>query len=331
MAESLYPLKFKPVLQESEWAGNIFAKKMEAGIIKAKPGTGIYWQLIDDGEIQSQIANGPYQDTTLRELVENFPTSLVGKKHVSEKPFPLCSRILDVGRDQPLEVHPPGQAGGYQQHSNTNAKFWHILGTEEQARITAGIAQRVTGQQLISGINKPKLHELTRSFIAREGDSFLIPPGIIHSLGAGNLVWELTQHTRGGYRLDSGENDVPTSKEEQEQALNAILLESRHNPRISRETSGFTHTRRIPLTPHCPYFLVDEIRLFDHIILRTQDNSFQLLFVRKGCAEVHYGEYSERLETGEVCCIPASMGEYKILTVDNNPAEILRSQMAPLS
>ena len=330
MAEQLYPLKFEPVLQQSEWAGNLFAEKMDSGIIQNSPGTGIYWQLIDDENIQSQVANGPYKGTTLREMIKNFPTTLVGKKHVPEKQFPLCSRILDSGKDQPLEVHPPGQAGGYEQHSNTNAKFWHILGTEERARITAGIAQRVTGQQLISGINKPKLHELTRSFIAREGDSFLIPPGIIHSLGAGNLVWELTQHTRGGYRLNAGENDIPISKEEQEQALNAILLESRHNPRISRETSGFTHTRRIPLTPHCPYFIVDEIRLFDHIILRTHEDSFQLLFVRKGCADVHCGEHSERLEKGQVCCIPASTGEYKILTGDE-PAEILRAQMAPLS
>lgn len=330
MSAIFYPLKFDILIEETEWAGNQLEKTdIDYGVHDSE-GIGIYWLLVDADNLQSRVVNGSQSGRTLRELVKEFPRELVGQKHPAERPFPLCSRILDMGREQPLRVHPPGQAVGYSGSPNTNARFWHVLAAEDRARITAGIADRVTGQQLISCVNKPTLRELTRAFIAREGDSFLVPPGIIHSAGGGTLLWELTQLIGDGFSLKSGEIGEKVTKEEQEQALNSILLESRHNPRISREASNFTHTRRIPLTSHCPYFLVDEIRLFDHIILRTKGDTFHVLFVRKGRVDVLVNDVSERLEAGESCCIPAGLGEYKIQKVDA-AAEILRAQQAPFT
>ncbi|MFW6414270.1 MAG: hypothetical protein ACOCZS_03105 [Verrucomicrobiota bacterium] len=330
MAATWYPIKFDILIEEKEWAGEQIEKTNFDFATGQAGDIGIYWQLVDQGDLQSQVINGPMAGSTLRQLVNDFPRELVGQKHPPDRPFPLCCRILDVGKEQPLRVHPPGQAGGYSGSPDTNAKFWHVLAADEKARVTAGIAQRVTGQQLISSINKPALRDLTRAFTARGGDSFLIPPGIIHAVGAGTLVWELKQHTNDGFSLNSGTTGEQVTKEEQEKALNSILLESRHNPRISREASGFTHTRRIPLTPHCPYFLVDEIRLFDHIILRTRGDTFHLLFVRQGHVDVFFKGTSTRVESGELCCIPATLGEYKILQVDE-PAEILRVQQAPFT
>jgi len=102
-----------------------------------------------------------------------------------------------------------------------------------------------------------------------------------------------------------------------------MQLEARQNPRISRESGTATHTRRIPLTPHCPYFSVEEVRLYDHIFLRTTGDSFHLLALQRGEVTVEWGNEALPLRPGQLCCVPACLGEYKVVT-RNGPAEFLK-------
>lgn len=327
----LYPLLFEPVWEKPDWGGGLLsATYPNLGRGDADAG-GICWQVIDDGEMQSKVANGAFAGKSLRHMVEDNPVELVGKGHRPQSPFPLCCRLLDVGQDQPLGVHPAGARRRERREAQSNTKFWHTLATRGGNRVYAGIAQRVTGQQLMREVgNHEALLQLVRTFPAREGDSFLIPPGFIHGIAGGNLMWELEESNVPAYRLSDARHDAEISDDERRAALDAIIVESRHNPRISREASGFTHTRRLPLTRHCPFFLVDEVRLFDHTFMRTSRDSFHFILMVKGEGIIHYRDMTLKLQPGQLCCIPAALGEYKVTTA-GEPAEFLRVRRPTLT
>ena len=326
---NLYPLLFEPVWEAPGWSGNLLPAAVPG--LYAEVQGGMCWQIVDDGELQSKVANGTFAGKSLRHVVEDNPVELVGKGHRPGDTFPLCCRLLDVGADQPLGVHPADGRRRDNRAPQSNTKFWYTLASDASSRIYAGIAQRVTGQQLIRYVNNhDKFLDLVRSFPAREGDSFLIPPGFIHGIGGGNLMWELQERNVPAYRLSELAADADIPDEERQAAIDAVIVESRHNPRISREASRFTHTRRIPLTRHCPYFLVDEIRLFDHTFQRTNGDSFHLLMMVKGEALLEFGDSSITLTQGQLCCVPAGLGEYKVKTT-GEPAEFLRVRRPSLT
>ncbi len=324
MSTDLYPLLFDPITESAPWADNLLGRFLSSSAATAEDSpAAISWQLVDSDERHSCVANGRFQGTPLRDLRRSVPHELIGRRHREDEPFPLCVRILNVGRDQSLCVHPEAQNPD-RADTPSNAKFWYCLERRQGASVAAGIASRVTGQQLFSKLDQPDVQELLQRFPSRVGDAYLVMPGIVHSIGAGNLMLEIQQRAVAPLRLTSGDDNSSVPKAEREAAMSAIQLVTRQTPRISRETSSISHTRRIPLTPNCPHFIVDEIRLVDHISLRTTDNSFDVLIVVRGEARITSDDWGDlHLPLGSVCCVPACFGKYK-LVADGDAAEVLR-------
>jgi mannose-6-phosphate isomerase len=321
MPISFYPLLLKPLLRNATGGTGRLGRFLQGPLTADMSGSPECWGVIDDGPAQSEVLNGSLAGKTLGELTRLYKSDLVGRRHPNTAPFPVCVRVREVTAEQPLAVHPPTERRGGD--GQENAKFWYVLEADEQASVTAGLAQRAAGQQVRSKLDTPALMRLLQTFASRAGDAFLIPPGIVHGMSAGNLIWEVQQSNTEPYRLSylSGKSRIPA--DEQKRALEAILLTARQNPRISREASSLSHTRKIMLTPHCPYFNIEEIRLHDHMFSRTGGDSFHLLTVIHGKAVITYDADSWPLDQGCACIVPASLGDYKVENC-GDPAVLLR-------
>jgi mannose-6-phosphate isomerase len=308
---------FRPLLVEREWAGQLMRKYLGGGYGELQQDPGEAWLLFDDGKHSSTLANGPLADTHLGDIARTRPEELVGSEHTPGKPFPLAVRLLDTAFNQPLQVHP--DEGVIAGASSANAKFWHSLDSDSGARIIVGISRRVTSQQILLNLDKPGFERLLQRYPGRPGDSFLVPPGFVHSIGANNLVFELQQRHIEPLVLRTGDAPDAPQRLDKQAALSAIKRETRTNLRIPSEAGSTTHTRRIKLIPNCPYFQVEEIRLHDHIFLRTRAESFNLVAVTKGRAIVRWQNHALKLAQGMLCCIPACCGDYKVEAVDGYP------------
>ena len=325
MSYSLYPLLFQPVFETKNWAGKRMGTFLDRQDDDTVASAGVCWQLLDSRDMQSVVRNGDLEGMPLRKLVERFPARLVGKRHPKDKPFPVCVRLLDVGASQPLFVHATQDMAGETADAVPNAKFWHALDAAKGASVVAGIAPRITAQQVLMQLESAQLSDLLHQFPTRVGDSYLIHPGIVHSIGAGNLMLEVQEQPVPPYKLSDLGTGETVDKSEQDMAVRAMQVEARHNPRISRESGPLHHTRRIRLTPHCPHFAIDDVRLRDHIYLRTKGESFDLLSVVQGSATVlpSGSDTSCAIRRGDICCIPAALGEYKVIA-DEDPTVLLR-------
>ncbi len=328
---TLYPLRFQSILDECGWGGDLLGEFRAAdGSPRTAARAGISWEIVDAPERASVVAEGPLAGQTLTDLVAEFPRELVGRRHRKGEPFPVCLRFLDVGRALPLMVHPDERISREIDHLQPNTKFWYCLAARAQGEIMVGIRRRVIGMQILDNLNSTTLKDLLQLFPAAPGDAYLIPAGRVFAAAAGTLIWELGQRPVEGLTVSGWSAATATQLSADSLELRAVHFEDRQVARISRESGVSPRTRKLTLVPHCPYFIIDEIRLVDHLFDKTDGTSFHLLSVTSGCVELGTDTTETlRLQAGESCLIPALFGGYRCVAVEGL-ASLLRVKLPGL-
>jgi mannose-6-phosphate isomerase len=79
--------------------------------------------------------------------------------------------------------------------------MWHILAAEPGARIAAGFREPLTPEQARAAAISGEIEGLLQWFEARPGDTFFIPAGTVHAIGAGLALCEIQQNSDVTYRL----------------------------------------------------------------------------------------------------------------------------------
>jgi mannose-6-phosphate isomerase len=153
----------------------------------------------------------------LRKLEPDFREKIWGATRL-EPWFPNSkSKIGEVwfqaGGDLPLvkflfttdklsvQVH-PGDAYAQRHHQSPGkTEMWHILAAEPGARIAAGFREPLTPEQVRAAAVSGEIEGLLQWFEARPGDTFFIPAGTVHAIGAGLALCEIQQNSDVTYRL----------------------------------------------------------------------------------------------------------------------------------
>lgn len=321
-SSKLYPLRFAPAVQAAPWSGGLLAEFCGAAGDKED---GIRWELLDSSDYSSQVVNGPLAGTSLRDLLARCGQDLVGKRCQKGAVFPLYVRLVDAGKPLPLLVHPDEMMCREETALQPNTKFWYCLAARENASIMVGIRQRVTATQMMQSLGTAGLADVLQTFPALAGDSYLIPSGRVHSASGGVLIWEIGQRPVEPLEVQGGAGETA----ERSLSWRAIHFEDRQVSRICREAGASVATRRIPLVHHCPFFVVDEIRLVDNLFDRTDGGSFHLFTVVRGRMDLETDAGTEALGVGDVCLVPAQFGGYRCVAKEG-PAVILRSRLQSL-
>ena len=68
------------------------------------------WEIVDHGDDQSVVLNGPLAGKTLGELVREQPAALLGEESGATS-FPLLFKFLDCNRTLSVQVHPNDEQG----------------------------------------------------------------------------------------------------------------------------------------------------------------------------------------------------------------------------
>ena len=286
--------------------------------------SGIAWLVLDSPEFSSEVINGALAGETLGRLMQKSGADLVGRRYVPG-PFPLCLRILDVGKAMPLLVHPDEAFCREHPGHHPNTKFWYCLAARDGASIMVGIKHRVTGMQLMRNLDTQSVAEQPQTFPAMPGDSYLIPAGRVHSVTGGTLLLEVGQRP-----LEPMAVHLAGSGQTDELAWRAIHFEDRQVSRICREVGNAVGTRRIPLVHHCPYFVADEIRLAGQLFDRTDGASFHLFHVIRGQVTLDMEGGAETLAAGATCLVPALAGNYRLAAGEEGTAVLLRFRLQSL-
>ena len=108
----LYPLRFEPIYQYRLWGGRRLAELLAAPLPGDDP-IGEAWLLSDREDHASQVADGPLQGATIRQLLEQSPEQMLGKLAGRFQRFPLLLKFLDARDVLSVQVHPPDGQNGF--------------------------------------------------------------------------------------------------------------------------------------------------------------------------------------------------------------------------
>lgn len=115
--------------------------------------------------------------------------------------FPLLIKIIDAAANLSVQVHPDDKMAHSLGFANGKTEMWHIIDAQPGAKIYAGFKQDLTPEQFLNHVAQGTIFQVMNTYDSQPGDTFFIPAGTIHAIGAGNLLAEIQQDSDLTFRI----------------------------------------------------------------------------------------------------------------------------------
>ncbi len=196
----LKPLKFEPIVVKTIWGG-------EKWVLSSLPGRESVLSVSDETDNQDAGLD-------LTELVKKYKEKLVGEKVWKRygEVFPLLVKFIKAKNQLSVQVHPDDEMAARKGLPNGKTEMWYVLEAKNNPELLLGFLKKLDAEEFasivrgsIAEINtkdgEQSIENVLNRFIARKGDSFFIPAGTVHSIGAGLDILEIQQTSDTTYRL----------------------------------------------------------------------------------------------------------------------------------
>ncbi len=125
----------------------------------------------------------------------------IGEIWFPEPESPVLVKFLFATENLSVQVHPDDALAQQKGHPRGKTEMWHILKTEPGAKIALGFNAPVTSQQVREAALDGSIMGLLRWIPVHPGETWFIPAGAVHAIGAGVTVCEVQQNSDLTYRL----------------------------------------------------------------------------------------------------------------------------------
>lgn len=275
------PLHFTPYLKSVIWGGERIAPFK--GIVTDQTQIGESWEISAVPGHVSVVDRGPLAGQSLTELIDTYGADLVGR-HIYERygsAFPLLIKLIDAKADLSVQVHPDDTLARARHNSPGKTEMWHIIDTDPDARIYAGLNTSITPDDYERRVADNTIMDVIAAYDSAPGQTYFLPAGRIHAIGAGNLIAEIQQTSDITYRVYDYDRRGLDGKPRQlhvEEAVDAIDYKVYDNyvTDYDREAAG-----EVPLVS-CRYFDVEKITVDGQLSLQHESESFVVLICISG-------------------------------------------------
>ena len=195
-------LPLAPYYREMVWGGRrletLFEKKLPP-----KLSIGESFELSGYAERESTVAEGPLVGAKLTQLIADYGAELFGAVVPNENSgdFPLLIKLLDACQDLSIQVHPDdlyAKQNGLEDRGKMEA--WFVLHSSG-GRVAYGLKDGVGPKEFENAVNAGLVEEVIRFFPVNRGDLVFSPPGTVHALCEGVVIYEVQQSSDLTFRI----------------------------------------------------------------------------------------------------------------------------------
>jgi mannose-6-phosphate isomerase len=157
---------------------------------------------------------------TIQPLTPRFLEKIWGSRHLSpwfpdsdsktgevwlegpaREALPLLIKFLFTTDRLSVQVHPNDDYARRHHQSNGKTEMWHILRADPGAQVALGLKRPMTAAELRASSESGAIEEQLNWVDVCAGDTYFVPAGTIHAIGAGIALCEIQQQSDVTYRL----------------------------------------------------------------------------------------------------------------------------------
>jgi mannose-6-phosphate isomerase len=309
---ALYPLRFKPIYKTYIWGGSRLRTLFNREFPAEYDSVAESWEIADlpDGD-SSVIINGELRGFSLNEILSSRPIDLLGECSISR--FPMLLKYLDAQSTLSIQVHPDDKlAEEMQLEYSGKSEAWIVVETEPDGVVWMGTNGKYSKEQLQHFILDGGIESVMRRIEVKRGDCFYIPPGTLHSLGAGVMVVEIQQASNTTFRVfdwNRVDRDGLPRQLHKLEAIRALRATNPVNPVIPKKTD-FQICELLVVDPN---FLLYRWT-FDKPVVIDSGEHCSIWTVLSGIVSIG----KEVLNRGDSILIPASQKNIEWIPLSNS-------------
>ncbi len=311
MKNSLYPLKFQPILKDKIWGGEklnkYFSKDSHSKIL------GESWEISTVPEDISMVSNGELKGKSLQDLLEQYTSDLLGKKNYKRfgNDFPLLIKFIDAKEDLSIQLHPDDELAKERHNSFGKTEMWYVMQADKDANLIVGFNQDMDKETYLKHLEDKSLTKILNFDTVKEGDTYFIEAGRVHAIGAGVLLAEIQQTSDVTYRVydwDRKDDEGNERELHNDIAIDAFDFDMKDDFRVPYESQKNTSNEMVS----CPFFITNFIEIDKTLKIENTQDSFMIYMCVDGDVEVSTEHTTTKISKGETLLIPAATKNYSL-------------------
>ncbi|WP_108114954.1 type I phosphomannose isomerase catalytic subunit [Kordia periserrulae] len=316
---TFYPLQFQPLYKYRMWGGEklktVLNKNYDAQSI------GESWEISDVEGDETNVINGQLQGYTLKKLIKTFGGDFLGQAVFDKfgEEFPLLIKFIDAKTPLSIQVHPHDSIAKERHDSFGKNEMWYVMDADENAEIIVGFKKTTDKFNYSKALSKGNVLELLNTLQVTAGDTFYIPTGRVHAIGAGVLLAEIQQTSDVTYRIyDYNRVDKATGETRElhnDLATDVIDFVAHDSYKTSYEKS----VDAVNTLVHTPYFKTNILFLEDTLNRDyTAIDSFVIYICTKGNISITAGNHEITILKGQSILLPAALKHVHLKTTESS-------------
>ncbi len=272
-----YPLKLSYITKSPLWGGR---RLLDGWGMRADADTvGEAWMLSVRKNEKSVIQNGEAAGMTLEAYLSEHGPAAIGTAYRGGD-FPLLVKLIDACDKLSVQVHPNDDYAARVENDRGKTEMWYIVEADKDAEIIYGLKDDISAEEFQRAVREGRLSETMHHCPVHAGETYFIPSGMLHAIGAGILIAEIQQNCDLTYRVYDYERrgadgslrelhvdkalavTVPFTEDE----VNAIRYEAGQADAETLAHCRYFRTRKLTITPDAPRTVTVDAASFAHIL-----------------------------------------------------------------
>ena len=182
-------MKVEPIVKDYIWGGTRLPD--EYGIGKGRVAEAWVCSFIAGNE--SLVCGAP--------VTKKFTREHWGSACVAFSEFPILVKLIDANKNLSVQVHPDDEYATAHGQPYGKTEMWYVVDATKDAFIYLGFKQATSEQACRAAIQEGTFTELLRKQPVKKGESYFVPAGTVHAIGAGCLIAEVQQSSDCTFRV----------------------------------------------------------------------------------------------------------------------------------
>jgi mannose-6-phosphate isomerase len=315
------PLRFVPHCHERIWGGKRLTPFLRGARAATQP-IGEVWTLVDRPGESSRVDGGRLEGHSLGELCRSEGPALLGRARPQSTGFPLLVKLLDTGERLSVQVHPDARTAARLSHgAQGKTECWYVLSAREGACLHLGLRPGVGPERIRASAGTEALVDLLQEWPVETGDFVFVPPGTVHSIGAGITLVEIQESSDTTYRLYDWGRVGPGGRPREthlEQALESIDYRGTPSGPVQPRWRETSQGMRVAELVDCAAFVVSLLEINGRAERTTHERPLvYVVLAGRGSMRVEGCDGEHSLEAWETWLLPADAALHHIAAKDS--------------